>query len=78
MKSANSGPRMAIVTQQSVKLRALVRERGILARITVYLTQDLQIPRRGHGSDLDSNWPGRTYYYSDGLVLVKVGPKKSC
>jgi len=30
MKSANSGPRMAIVTQQSVKLRALVRERGIL------------------------------------------------
>lgn len=46
---------MAIVTQRSVKLRAFVRERSILARITIYLTQDLEIPCRGHGSDLDGN-----------------------
>lgn len=66
VKNVNSGPRMAVVTQRSVKLRAFVRERSILARITIYLTQDLEIPRRGHGSDLDGNWPGRTYYYPNG------------
>lgn len=33
-------------------------------RVTVYLTQDLEIPRRGHGSDLGGNWPGHAYYYT--------------
>jgi len=62
VKNANSDLRMAIVIQRGVKLRAFVRERSILARVTIYLTQDLEIPRRGQGSDLDGNWPGRAYY----------------
>lgn len=41
-----------------------VRTQYTHERITVYLTQDLEIPRRGHGSDLGGNWPGHAYYYT--------------
>lgn len=74
VKNANSNDRAwHIVTQRSVKLWAFrARTQYTHERVTVYLTQDLEIPRRGHGSDLSDNWPGHAYYYGVSLSWMSV------